>query len=64
MPQSNTEAYVWSSIAAESGDEGAAANRDFAGSQLSSEDLIAAQISATKIHTEIQRRMEAELDSL
>ena len=46
---------------AESGDAGAAANRNFAGSLLSPEELSAAQIRATKIHVEIQHRMEAEL---
>ena len=56
VPQSHTEAYIWSSIAAEAGDAGAVANRDFAGSQLSSEDLEAALKRAAELYEEIQQR--------
>jgi hypothetical protein len=50
------EAFIWSSIAAISGDDGAKNNRDLATSKLSPEELEAANIRATKLHEEIQQR--------
>jgi TPR repeat protein len=39
VPQKYIEAYLWSSVGAISGDEGAMRKRDFAASKLSTEDL-------------------------
>jgi hypothetical protein len=58
VPQSNAEAFIWSSIAAKSGDEGAVTNRDFAASQLSPTDLEAAQKRALTLYEGIQQRTE------
>ena len=56
VPQNSIEAYVWSSIAANSGDEGAMNNRDFAASKLSTEDLETALKRAAELYEEIQQR--------
>jgi TPR repeat protein len=56
VPQSYFDAYVWSVIAATSGDEGAMNNRNLSASKLSPEELEAANIRATKLHEEIERR--------
>jgi len=54
MPQNYAEAYVWSSIAVLSGNERAIDNRDFAATQLSTEDLVTARIRAANLYEEIQ----------
>ena len=48
VSQNHTDAYVWSSLAVLSGNESAINNRDFAASQLSSEDLSVAQKRVNK----------------
>jgi hypothetical protein len=60
VPKNDVEAFIWSSVAAMSGDEGAVNNRDFAASKLSSGDLEAAQKSALKLYEEIQQRTEGD----
>ena len=60
VPQNHAEAYVWSSIAAKSGDKDAINSRDFAASKLSPEDLGAAQERAAKLDEEIQQRKAAQ----
>ena len=60
VPQNDAKAFIWSSIAAMSGNEGVVNNRDFAASKLSSEDLNAAQERAAKLHEEIQQRKMRE----
>ncbi|MFC1776996.1 tetratricopeptide repeat protein [Pseudomonadota bacterium] len=58
VPQSHAEAYVWLSIAAMSGNKGAIKSRDYAASNLSPEDLDAAQKRAANLFEEIQQRKE------
>jgi len=57
VQQNHTEAYVWSSIATMFGNEGAINNRDYAASNLSSEDLDLAQNRTIKLYEEIQQRI-------
>ena len=56
MPQDYAESYVWSSLAAASGDESANNNRDISASKLSPADLGAAQKRAAKLFEEIQQK--------
>jgi len=60
VPQNYAEAYVWSSVAVLSGNERAIHNRDFAATQLSTEDLVTARIRAANLYEEIQQRKEGE----
>ncbi len=58
VPQSHADAFIWSCFAATTGDEGATTNCDFAASQLSPQDLEAAQKRALTLYEEIQHRTE------
>ena len=60
VPQNYAEAYVWSSIAVLSGNERAIHNRDFAATQLSTEDLDTARIRAANLYEEIQQRVKGK----
>mgnify|MGYP001817111378 FL=1 len=55
VAQDHSEAYVWSSIAVMSGNESAAGNRDVAASQLSPQQLDAAQKREAVLYNEIQQ---------
>ena len=56
VPQNFTEAYVWFSVAAASGDSGAVQDRDLLSKKPSAEALLAAQQRATKLFEEIEAR--------
>ena len=53
VPQNYSEAYVWSSLAATSGDEDAVHNRDIYAKKLSSDALISAKQKAAKLYEKI-----------
>ena len=60
VPQSHAEAYVWLSIATMSGNKGAIKSRDYAASNLSPEDLSAAQKRVANLYEEIDQRKKDE----
>jgi len=60
VPQNFSEAYVWFSLAAASGDETAIKSRDIAASRLSIDALNTAQQRATQLFEGIQQRKSGE----
>ncbi len=60
VPQNYAEAYVWSSIAVLSGNERARGNRDFAATQLSTENLDLARVRVANLYQEIQQNKTRE----
>ena len=60
VPQNYAEAYVWSSIAVLSGNKRATGTRDLAASELTSEELGAAQKRAAELLAEIQMRISGQ----
>ena len=59
VPQNNSDAYVWFSLAAASGNEGGTHNRDLAAEKLTPEALATAQQRAAKLFDEIEVRKAA-----
>ena len=60
VPQNSIEAYIWQSLAAVSGSQSAIRQRDIYASELSPEELNAAQQRAAKLFEEIEARKAAQ----
>ena len=56
VPQSHAEAFIWTSISAKSGDSGAVDIRNFAGGNLSAEELDTAENRISQLYENIKLR--------